>query len=271
MPSQPQRLATVRNTIAVASGKGGVGKSTVAANLALALQKSGSQVGILDADIYGPSIPTLFGLKEKQPAMDPEKRKIVPLEKFGLKIMSIGFLIRETDSVVWRGPMIHKMLQQFIEDVDWGDLDTLIIDLPPGTGDAQLSLSQLIPMSGAVVVTTPQDMALADVIRGVAMFKKVGVPILGVIENMSYFSCPHCDKRTEIFSHGGGKRMAEELKVPFLGELTLDPMTREGSDTGSPVVVQVPDSFQAKCFKEIAEKMKGELERVQTNKINIQL
>ncbi|MFO1518507.1 MAG: Mrp/NBP35 family ATP-binding protein [bacterium] len=269
--AQSQRLAGVKNIIAVASGKGGVGKSTVAANLALALFQQGNKVGLLDADIYGPSVPTLFGLKDKQPAVDPEKRKLVPLEKFGLKIMSIGFMMRETDAVIWRGPMIHKMLQQFLDDVDWGTLDYLIIDLPPGTGDAQLSLSQLIPMTGVAIVTTPQDIALADVVRGVAMFQKVGVPVLGVIENMSYFACPHCDKRTDIFSHGGGKRMAEELKVPFLGEIPLDPMTREGSDKGTPVVIQVPGSSPAKCFAEIAGKMADTLKAQQQQKVEFKL
>ncbi len=269
--TENKRLAQVKNIIAIASGKGGVGKSTVAVNLALALSQLGNKVGVLDADIYGPSIPTLFGLKDKQPAMDPEKRKMVPLQKFGLKIMSIGFLMKETDAVVWRGPMIHKMLQQFLDDVDWGELDTLVIDLPPGTGDAQLSLSQLIPLSGAVIVTTPQDMALADVVRGVAMFQKVNVPIVGVIENMSYFACPHCEKRTEIFSHGGGKRMAEELKVPFLGEIPLDPLTREGSDLGTPVMIQASGSAPAKIFQEIARKMGSELSKISEQKVSFKL
>ena len=266
-----QRLENVKNIIAVASGKGGVGKSTVAANIALSLQQLGNKVGILDADIYGPSIPTLFGLKDKQPVVDPEKRKLLPLEKFNLKIMSIGFMMRETDAVVWRGPMIHKMLQQFLEDVDWGELDYLIIDLPPGTGDAQLSLSQLIPISGAVIVTTPQDLALADAVRGIAMFQKVGVPVIGVIENMSYFECPHCHEKTEIFSHGGGKRKAEELKTNFLGEIPLDPKTREGSDLGKPIVVESLDNPQSIRFREIAERIVMQSATVKDQKVNIQL
>ncbi len=269
--NQNQRLGNVKNIIAVASGKGGVGKSTVAANLALALHLQGKKVGLLDADIYGPSIPTLFGLKDKQPAVDPEKKKLLPLEKFGLKIMSIGFLMRESDAVIWRGPMIHKMLQQFLEDVDWGELDFLMIDLPPGTGDVQLSLSQLIPLSGAVIVTTPQDIALADVVRGIAMFQKVGVPVLGVIENMSYFACPHCNHRTDIFAHGGGKRMAETHQVSFLGEIPLDPKTREASDSGTPIVGLASASFPAKCFREIALKLEEQVEKAGTPKVNIQL
>lgn len=266
-----QRLENVKNIIAVASGKGGVGKSTVAANLALSLQQLGNKVGILDADIYGPSIPTLFGLKDKQPAVDPEKKKLLPLERYDLKIMSIGFMMRETDAVIWRGPMIHKMLQQFLEDVDWGDLDYLIIDLPPGTGDAQLSLSQLIPISGAVIVTTPQDIALADVVRGIAMFQKVGIPVIGVIENMSYFQCPHCSERTDIFSHGGGKRKAEELKTNFLGEIPLDPKTREGSDLGKPIAVEDSKNAQSIRFREIAERMISQAAKTKEQKVNIQL
>jgi len=257
------RLPGIQNVIAVASGKGGVGKSTVAANLALSLKRLGQKVGLLDADIYGPSLPTLFGLKDKQPAVDPEKRKLLPLEKFGLKVMSIGFLMREMDAVIWRGPMVHKMLEQFIKDVDWGELDTLLIDLPPGTGDTQLSLSQLIPLSGAAIITTPQDLALADVVRGVAMFQKVGVPLLGVVENMSYFACPHCGEKSEIFSHGGGRKKAEELKVPFLGEIPLDPKTREGSDAGLPIVEGAPESPQSQLFLKTAQALLTELQSVQ--------
>lgn len=258
-----QRLEKVKKIIAVASGKGGVGKSTVAVNLALALAQSGSSVGLLDADIYGPSIPTLLGLKDKQPAIDQANKKILPLVKFDLKIMSIGFMMREQDAVIWRGPMIHKILQQFMDDVNWGELDYLVIDLPPGTGDAQLSLAQLIPISGSVIVTTPQDVALADVVRGIAMFSKVGVPVLGVIENMSYFECPHCEHRSEIFSHGGGKRKAEELQVPFLGEIPLDTETREGSDLGFPIVAQMPGHKQSKRFLEIAARVKEEVLKIE--------
>jgi len=269
--NQSKKLGNIQHTIAVASGKGGVGKSTVAANLALALHLQGKRVGLLDADIYGPSIPTLFGLKDKQPAVDPEKKKLLPLEKFGLKIMSIGFLMRESDAVIWRGPMIHKMIQQFLEDVHWGDLDYLIIDLPPGTGDVQISLSQLLPLSGAVIVTTPQDVALSDVVRGIAMFEKVGIPVLGVVENMSFFSCPHCQGRTEIFSHGGGKKMAEKYKVPFLGEIPLDPKTREGSDLGTPIVMHASGSAPAQCFSAIASQLEGEVKKAGAQKVDFQL
>ncbi len=269
--NQNQRLENVKHTIAIASGKGGVGKSTVAANLALALHLQGKKVGLLDADIYGPSIPTLFGLKDKQPAVDPEKKKLLPLEKFGLKIMSIGFLMRESDAVIWRGPMIHKMIQQFLEDVYWGELDYLIIDLPPGTGDVQISLSQLLPLNGAVIVTTPQDVALSDVVRGIAMFSKVGIPVLGVIENMSFFDCPHCQGRTEIFSHGGGKWMAEKHQVPFLGEIPLDPKTREGSDMGTPIVMLASASAPAKCFVSIAGKLQEQVLNASNQKVEFKI
>jgi ATP-binding protein involved in chromosome partitioning len=269
--SPGDRLAGVKNIIAVASGKGGVGKSTVAVNLAAALSQAGTKVGILDADIYGPSLPTLVGLKNTPPLVDEAKKKIIPLEKFGLKTMSIGYLMKEQDAAVWRGPMVGRMLQQFIEDVAWGELDYLVIDLPPGTGDAQLSISQLIPISGAVIVTTPQDVALADVVRGVAMFQKVQVPILGVVENMSYFSCPHCKERTEIFSHGGGERKAKELNVPFLGELPLDVATRIGSDEGKPIVITHPDSEQTKRFRDFASHVAGELSVVNANRTAVNL
>ncbi len=265
------RLAGVKNIIAVASGKGGVGKSTVAVNLAAALSQAGTKVGILDADIYGPSLPTLMALKNTPPLVDEKKKKLIPLEKYGIKTMSIGYLMQDKDAAVWRGPMVGRMLQQFIEDVDWGELDYLIIDLPPGTGDAQLSISQLIPVSGAVIVTTPQDVALADVVRGVAMFQKVNVPIIGVVENMSYFSCPHCQERTEIFSHGGGERKAKDLGVPFLGELPLDVSTRVGSDEGKPIVVTDPDSEQSKRFKDFASRVAGELSVVNANRVAVNL
>jgi len=270
-PMPGGRLESVKNIIAVASGKGGVGKSTVAVNLALALAQTGTKVGILDADIYGPSLPTLMGLKNTPPLVDETKKKIIPLEKYGVKNMSIGFLMKDEDAAVWRGPMVGRMLQQFIEDVAWNELDYLIIDLPPGTGDAQLSISQLIPISGAVIVTTPQDVALADVVRGVAMFRKVQIPLLGVVENMSYFSCPHCHERSEIFSHGGGRKKAEELKVPFLGEIPIDLDTRIGSDEGKPIVVGKPESAGAKCFKEFAMRVAGELSVINVNRPAVNL
>ncbi len=270
-PMPGGRLESVKNIIAVASGKGGVGKSTVAVNLALALARTGTQVGILDADIYGPSLPTLMGLKNTPPLVDETQKKIIPLEKYGVKNMSIGFLMKNEDAAVWRGPMIGRMLQQFIEDVAWNELDYLIIDLPPGTGDAQLSISQLIPISGAVIVTTPQDVALADVVRGVAMFRKVQIPILGVVENMSYFACPHCHERSEIFSHGGGRKKAEDLKVPFLGEIPIDLDTRIGSDEGKPIVVAKPESEGAKRFTEFAMRVAGELSVINVNRPAVNL
>ncbi len=270
-PTPGGRLPTVKNIVAVASGKGGVGKSTVAINLAVALAQTGAKVGVLDADIYGPSLPTLVGLKNTPPLVDAEKKKILPLERFGLKTISIGYLMKEEDAAVWRGPMVGRMLQQFIDDVEWGELDYLIMDLPPGTGDAQLSLSQIIPISGAVIVTTPQDVALADVVRGVAMFNKVQVPIVGVIENMSYFQCPHCQERTEIFSHGGGQKKAKDLNIPFLGEIPLDTATREASDSGKPLVASDPDSPQSKIFHQVAAQVARQLSVIHENRVTLSL
>ena len=241
------RLPTVKNVIAVAAGKGGVGKSTVAVNLALALRGQGAKVGLLDADIYGPSIPTMLGEAESPPSTSTGKR-IGPAVYFGMPVMSVGFFTERDNAVVWRGPMIHKLLQQFLEDVDWGDLDYLVVDLPPGTGDAQLSLSQLIPITGAVIVATPQEIALIDVEKAVSMFKKVEVPILGVIENMSYYVCPNCGHHDEIFSRGGGQQLADALKVTFLGEIPLDTRVRYGGDIGRPIVIGAPDGEHAKLF-----------------------
>ncbi len=238
-----------RNTMAVASGKGGVGKTTCAVNLAIALHRLGATVGLLDADIYGPNVPMMMGV-EGHPNV--RGQRIVPMEAYGLKMMSMGFLLKPDQPVVWRGPMLHSALQQFISDVDWGDLDYLVIDLPPGTGDVQLSLAQLLPLTGAVIVTTPQDVALADVRKGMAAFDQLNVPLLGVIENMSYFVCPHCGERTDIFSHGGGKRAAEELGLPFLGEVAIDPAIRAGGDDGQPIVAVAHHSPQAKAFIDIA-------------------
>ncbi len=265
------RLAGVKNIVAVASGKGGVGKSTVAVNLAIALAQAGHKVGLLDADIYGPSIPTLMGLKNTPPLVDQNKKKIIPLEKYGIKTISIGYLMRDEDAAIWRGPMVGRMLQQFVEDVDWGELDYLLMDFPPGTGDAQLSLSQIVPISGSVIVTTPQDVALADVIRGVAMFQKVQVPTIGVVENMSFFNCPHCKERSEIFGHGGGKKKAEEMKVPFLGEIPLQQDTRVGSDEGKPIVAMQPDSAIAQVFKTIAENTTRELNLINESRPAVNL
>ncbi len=242
-------LPGVKNPIAVASGKGGVGKSTTAVNLALALKHSGATVGLLDADIYGPSLPIMLGINER-PGMVGQR--LLPIERYGLKVMSMGFLITENTPVVWRGPMVHNILQQFLTQVDWGELDYLVIDLPPGTGDAQLTLTQSAPLAGAVIVTTPQDVALADAVKGLSMFTKVNVPVLGIIENMSYFLCPHCSERSEIFGYGGGRRKAEELKVPFLGEVPIVGAIREGGDSGRPVVVAEPDSPASKVYLEVA-------------------
>lgn len=242
----------VKYVIAVSSGKGGVGKSTVAVNLAVALSLTGAKVGLLDADIYGPNIPMMMGV-EKPP--EQKDGKIVPAESHGVKLISMGFFVPEETAVVWRGPMVHTAIQQLFRDVLWGELDYLLIDLPPGTGDAQLTLTQLVPLSGAVTVTTPQEVALHDVRKGMMMFQKVNVPLLGIIENMSYFLCGHCNHRTEIFSHGGGERAAEKLGVPFLGNIPIDPAIREGGDTGRPIAIADPGSPQAKAFHEIAVKL----------------
>ncbi len=246
-------LPGVKNVIAVAAGKGGVGKSTVATNLALSLQDQGAKVGILDADVFGPSLPQMLG-EAISPAGTTEDQKIIPSVHHGLKVVSIGFFTNKEEAVVWRGPMVHRLLQQFLGDVVWGELDYLICDLPPGTGDVQLSLSQLIPISGAVMVTTPQEVAIIDVVKGISMFKKVDIPILGVVENMSYYTCTKCGHNDEIFSHGGGKRLAAEIGAPFLGELPLDARIRFGGDSGVPIVASSPDSVHAKRFAAIASK-----------------
>ncbi len=246
-------LPGVQNVIAVASGKGGVGKSTVATNLAIALGVLGGKVGLLDADIYGPSIPLMMGVKD-QPTMD-ENKKLIPLENHGIRMMSIGFMLPDDQALVWRGPMVAQALTQLMRDVEWGELDYLVVDLPPGTGDAQLTLAQSIQMVGAVIVTTPQDVALIDARRGVGMFQKVNVPILGIVENMSYYVCPNCNHRAEIFSHGGAKKACEQYEVPFLGEVPLDMETRIAGDEGRPIVVARPDSPNAKAFLEIGKKL----------------
>jgi len=242
----------VKNAIAVASGKGGVGKSTIATNLALALADSGASVGLLDADIYGPNIPLMMGVHERPRSSND---RILPPEGYGVKLMSMGFLVEEGTPIIWRGPMIHSALRQFISDVDWGGLDYLVVDLPPGTGDASLSLTQSLALTGTVIVTTPQDVALADVVKGIAMFNHLEVPVLGVVENMSYFVCGHCGERTDIFSHGGGKAVAERMNVPFLGDVPIDPVVRAGGDTGQPVVVAEPDSPAGVAIRDIAAKV----------------
>ncbi len=256
-PDQP-RLPGVKNIIAVAAGKGGVGKSTVASNLALALQKLGARVGLYDADVYGPSMPTMLGPPELAASTDASK-KIIPAVHHGLKVMSVGFFIEREGAVVWRGPMVHKLLQQFLEDVDWGTLDYLVMDLPPGTGDAQLSLSQLVPISGAVMVTTPQEVAIIDVIKAIAMFKKVEIPLLGIVENMSGYVCPSCGHHDDIFSRGGGRKLAQDENTMFLGEVPIEGKIRYGGDVGRPVVVGAPEGVHAKIFLEIAAKVATKL------------
>lgn len=249
----PQGMVSpnIKNVIPIASGKGGVGKSTVSANLALALVGSGAKVGLMDADVYGPSIPTLLGIDE-EPEVD-EKNRITPIEKYGLKVISMGFFMKPEDAVIWRGPMLHKTVQQFLGGVFWGDLDYLIIDLPPGTGDVQLSLCQSIPITGAVIVSTPQDVALNVAQKAIAMFNKLKAPVLGVIENMSYFNCPHCGKREDIFGTSGAKELAQRLELPFLGEIPLATPVREASDAGKPIVLSDPSSATAKAFTQAAE------------------
>ncbi|HEX7594558.1 MAG TPA: iron-sulfur cluster carrier protein ApbC [Anaerolineae bacterium] len=241
----------VKSTIAVASGKGGVGKTTVSVNLAVALAQMGAKVGLMDADIYGPNIPIMMGVNE-QPRATKDQR-IIPLEAYGVKLMSMGFLVPPEQAVIWRGPMLHSAIRQFLSDVDWGDLDYLVIDLPPGTGDAQLTLTQSVPLTGGVVVATPQDVALADVAKGIAMFQKLEVPVIGVVENMSYFLCPHCGERTDIFAHGGAQKMAEKYHVPFLAEIPLDVAIRVGGDTGKPITAAQPDSPYAQVFQKLAQ------------------
>src|SRR5262245_56151543 len=236
---RPQ-LAGLKNVIAVTSGKGGVGKSTCTVNLAVALAKSGARVGLLDCDVYGPDIPTMLGIKDKPEGTGD--RKFIPLERYGIKSMSIGYLVDEDAPVVWRGPMLHKVIEQFLKDVEWDELDYLLVDMPPGTGDAQLSLSQLVPLTGAVIVTTPQDVALVDVKKAIAMFAQVRVGVLGVVENMTGFTCSHCGHLTQIFGEGGAEKLAAKFNIPVLGRVPLDPKVRIGGDTGAPIVVSDPTS-----------------------------
>jgi len=256
--NEKSKLPSIKYYIAVASGKGGVGKSTIATNLSLAISKKRNKVGLMDADIWGPSAPLMMGISEKPRATANDK--IIPIEKFGLKVMSIGFLVNEEDAVIWRGPMVHGAIKQFVEDVEWSGTDYLVIDLPPGTGDAQLSLAQTAPISGGVIVTTPQDVALVDVRRGILMFNKLNIPILGIVENMSYLDMPDVDKNIDIFGRGGGRRMAERFEVPFLGEIPLDPRIRIGGDNGTPIVESDPQSTAAKAFSKIADRILESIE-----------
>src|SRR5512143_888995 len=243
--------------IAVASGKGGVGKSTTAVNLALGLRDLGLKVGMLDADIYGPSLPKLLAIKEKPQTIGGTRLK--PIERYGLTAMSIGFLIDEETPMIWRGPMVMSAITQMLREVEWGKLDVMVVDMPPGTGDAQLTMAQQVPLKGAVIVSTPQDLALIDARRGVAMFKRVNVPVLGIVENMSYFLCPECGTRSDIFSHGGARQEAGRLGVPFLGEVPLHMTIREKSDSGLPVVATEPDGPHAKIYREIAAKVHDQI------------
>jgi ATP-binding protein involved in chromosome partitioning len=243
--------------IAVASGKGGVGKSTTAVNLALGLRDLGLKVGMLDADIYGPSLPKLLAIREKPQTIGGTRLK--PIERYGLTVMSIGFLIDEETPMIWRGPMVMSAITQMLREVEWGKLDIMVVDMPPGTGDAQLTMAQQVPLKGAVIVSTPQDLALIDARRGVAMFKRVNVPVLGVVENMSYFLCPSCGTRSDIFGHGGARKEAERLGVPFLGEVPLHMAIREKSDSGLPVVATEPDSPHTQVYRAIASKVFEEM------------
>ena len=253
----PIGVPGVEAIIAVASGKGGVGKSTTAVNLALGLRDLGLKVGILDADIYGPSLPKLLAIKERPQTLGGTRLK--PITRYGLTVMSIGFLIDEETPMIWRGPMVISALTQMLREVEWGALDVMVVDMPPGTGDAQLTMAQQVPLKGAVIVSTPQDLALIDARRGIAMFRKVNVPVLGIIENMSYFLCPQCGTRSDIFSHGGARHEAERLGVPFLGEVPLHMDIREKSDSGLPVVATMPDGPLATVYRDIAAKVRDQI------------
>ena len=258
--SRQAEIPGIAAVIAVASGKGGVGKSTTALNLALGLRDLGLRVGLLDADIYGPSVPRLTGIREK-PQLDDAK-KMIPIPRFGLAIMSIGFLVEEETAMIWRGPMVMSAITQMLRDVAWGTLDILVVDMPPGTGDAQLTLAQNVPLKGAIIISTPQDLALIDARRGLAMFRKVNVPVLGIVENMSYFECPHCGTRSDIFGHGGARHEAERLGVPFLGEIPLHMSIRATSDSGTPVVESEPDGPHARIYRAIGQQVRDQLQGV---------
>ena len=249
-------VAGVRNIIAVGAGKGGVGKTTVAVNLALALARCGSRVGLLDGDVYGPNVPIMMGLNTQ---LGTDGNRIVPAEKYGLQVVSIGFLTNDDAPIIWRGPMLHQVVQQFVREVAWTDLDYLIIDMPPGTGDIALSLSQTVPVAGSIVVTTPQRVSLADSRRAVRMYQKLNIPTLGIVENMSYYTCPNCHFETDLFGHGGGEALATDLEVPFLGRLPIYQPIREGGDTGVPLIVAEPASAAAKAFLTVAERAAAQI------------
>ncbi len=257
-PQQKPDVPGVAAIVAVASGKGGVGKSTCAVNLALGLAAQGLNVGMLDADIYGPSLPRMLGISGKPQSNDG--KKLIPMEKWGLKVMSMGFMVEEDTPMIWRGPMVMSALQQMMFDVEWGELDVLVVDMPPGTGDAQLTMAQRVPLTGAVIVSTPQDIALLDARKGLNMFRKVDVPVFGIIENMSYFLCPSCGDRSDIFGHGGAHETAKELGVDFLGEVPLHMQIRETSDAGTPVTATEPDGEHAVIYKALAAKVQDRIE-----------
>jgi ATP-binding protein involved in chromosome partitioning len=263
-----QSVEGVKNVIAVGAGKGGVGKTTVAVNLALALTKAGGKVGIIDGDIYGPNVPIMLGIRTE---LTTDGKKIIPAEKYGLQVISMGFLTGDEAPIIWRGPMLHGALQQFFREVRWIGLDYLVVDLPPGTGDVALSLSQTVPVAGAIVVTTPQQVSLADSRRAIAMYKKLNIPPLGIIENMSYFVCPNCAHEADIFGHGGGERMAEELGVPFIGRIPIYQPIREGSDRGVPLIVSEPESPAARAFVAAAERTAAQVSIASYNRPTIPL
>jgi len=254
-----QAVPGIRNIIAVGAGKGGVGKSTTAVNLAVALQRKGARVGLMDADVYGPNTPQMLGI-EGGPEVS-EAKHMIPPEAFGIKVISMGMLVPADQPIIWRGPMLHGAVQQFMRDVEWGELDYLIVDLPPGTGDVSLSMAQSVPVAGAVVVTTPQGVSVSDVRKAVAMFRQLNIPVLGVVENMSYFVCGHCQERTEIFGHGGGVKMAEDMGIPMLGQIPIDTRVRAGGDEGRPIVNAAPESPAAKAFAEVAGRVAAEISK----------
>jgi ATP-binding protein involved in chromosome partitioning len=264
-PAQPAAKGTgvpgIKHLIAVASGKGGVGKSTTAVNLALALHSLGLKVAVLDADVYGPSMPKLFGLTGKPEASDAQGKKMKPMTRYGVELMSIGFLVPEDTAMIWRGPMVMSALTQLLRETAWGEADVMVIDMPPGTGDVQLTLAQQTPLSGAVIVSTPQDLALIDARKGLNMFRKVNVPVIGIVENMSYFTCTKCGERHEIFGHGGAQEEARRIGVPFLGEIPLDKEVRLRSDSGEPVVATQPDSLHAAIYRDVARQVWAALEK----------
>jgi ATP-binding protein involved in chromosome partitioning len=263
-----QTVPGVKNVIAVGAGKGGVGKTTVAVNLAIALSKCGSKVGLMDADIYGPNVPIMLGMKSQ---LTNDGQKILPAEKYGLQVISMGFLTTDDAPIIWRGPMLHGALQQFFREVRWIDLDYLVVDLPPGTGDVSLSLSQTVPVAGAIIVTTPQQVSLADSRRAAAMYRKLNIPPLGIIENMSYFVCTNCQHESDIFGHGGGEQMATELGIPFVGRIPIYQPIREGSDLGVPLMISEPDSPAARAFMAAAERTAAQVSIASYNRPTIQL